>query len=177
MVWCSCLGEDLRTLFTLKNLHLQASRVARLQDSQESTKELKKIIQKFWPLLFADEIISKYIQPYPQITYRKSRSLKDQLVHSHLKTTTSGGNHRGTAPCGRCEFCRFLTNSTEILLPSGGSFGPNFFVNCRSIGVVYIMKCECKAFYVGKKRGKFFHRIRDHVSPGLNESISFKPFL
>lgn len=74
-------------------------------------RKVRQIIQKFWPLLSTDEVISKYVQPFPQITYRKSRSLKDQLVHSHLMPKVVGQVCIGITPYGKCEFCRFVPNS------------------------------------------------------------------
>lgn len=118
--------------------------------------KVRHIIQKYWHLLATDDVIAKYVNPYPQITYRKSRSLKDQLVHSHLMPRQGGSSCRGTAPCGRCEFCRFPMNPAELALPNGRICKPHFFANCQSIGVVYYMVCDCQAFYVEKKTKDHF---------------------
>lgn len=128
------------------------------------TQKVCHIIQEYWHLLAMDDVISKYVNSYPQITYRKSISLKNQLVHSNLMPKLGGQSCRGTAPCGRCEFCKFLMNSAEFVLPNGSIYKPRFFANCQSVGVVYYIVCECQAFYVGKTKRPLFHRIRDHVS-------------
>lgn len=134
-------------------------------------KKVCHIIQKYWHLLATDDVIAKYVNPYPQLTYRKSRSLKDQLVHSHLMPRQGGSSRRGTAPCGKCEICRFLFNSAELALPNGRIYKPHFFVNFQSIGVVYYLVCVCQAFYVGKTKRSFFHRIREHVSLVQNKRM------
>lgn len=59
--------------------------------------EHKKVIQKYWQLLATDEVLSKYVESYPQITYRKYRSLKYQLVHGHLIPRGVEQTCRGTA--------------------------------------------------------------------------------
>lgn len=52
----------------------------------------------------------------------------------------------------------------SVVLPNGEEYRPTFFANCQSVGVVYYMECDCKAFCVEKTKRPFFHRIRDHVS-------------
>lgn len=109
--------------------------------------------------------VSTYASPYPQITYR-FQSLRDQLVHSHL--TTKSEHHvrksTGTRSCGKCNFCRYMMNVRQIMLPNGETYKPNFYADCQTISVVYYMEWECKAFYVGKTKRPFFHRVRDHMS-------------
>lgn len=55
-------------------------------------------------------------------------------------------------------------NTAEVTIPNGQLYRPNFYATCKTIGVVYYMKCDCQAFYIGKTKGPFFHQIRDHVS-------------
>lgn len=45
--------------------------------------ELCNILKTHWSLLQEDPIISKYISPHLEITFRRARSLKDKLVSSH----------------------------------------------------------------------------------------------
>lgn len=45
--------------------------------------KIQYIMQRYWHLLTACEVVSKYINIYPKIPFRRSCSLKDQLVHSH----------------------------------------------------------------------------------------------
>lgn len=43
-------------------------------------RQVRNVSNKYWHLLVADDVVSKYVSPYPQITYRRSQSLKDHLV-------------------------------------------------------------------------------------------------
>ena len=36
-------------------------------------------------------------------------------------------------------------------------------VSCQTIGVVYLAKCLCGCFYVGKTKIPFYKLIKDHV--------------
>lgn len=122
-------------------------------------------MQKYWYLLLADSTISKYVKAYPEITFRGSRSFKDNLVHSHHYPKQMDPHAcTGTFPCGRCHFCRFIRGGgCEITLSDEYDYRSCFLASCQSVGVVYIMLCDCGAFYVGKTKRQFFHWIRDHV--------------
>lgn len=37
------------------------------------------------------------------------------------------------------------------------------FANCKTQGVVYLMQCQCGAFYVGKTRQEFRKRVDKHM--------------
>lgn len=41
--------------------------------------QMRALLDKFWPLLTADNMINKYIKPFPEITYRWAPSMKDRL--------------------------------------------------------------------------------------------------
>lgn len=45
---------------------------------------IRSILKKYWFLLTEDPILSQYVAAQPSITYRRSKSLKDSLVHSHF---------------------------------------------------------------------------------------------
>lgn len=128
-------------------------------------RQVRKIMQKYWYLLLADDTVSKYLKTYPEITFRRWRSLKDSLVHSHHQSKIENKNKcRGTFPCNKCIFCRYIYGAQQITLPDGHIYKPQFLVNCQSVGVVYIMLCDCGVYYVGKTKRPFFHCIRNHVS-------------
>lgn len=50
-----------------------------------------------------------------------------------------------------------------MYLPNGKLHSAVHHVNCQTVGVVYIMSCECESFYVGKTKRAFWGRIKDHV--------------
>lgn len=102
--------------------------------------QLKAILQKHWYLLTQDPAISKFVPPQPTIVYRRASSLKDKLVHSHLSGSNFKTNPlKGTFKFGRCSYCKYINTNKNIILLNG-----------ETQGVVYLMTCECSAFYVGK---------------------------
>lgn len=86
-------------------------------------------------------------------------------MHSHYAPQlATSGETKGNRPCHKCSYCWYICASRHIIFPNGRMYKPKFLATCQSIGVVYIMICDCDAFYVGKTKQPFFHRIRDHVS-------------
>lgn len=112
-----------------------------------------------------DDNVSKHLNKYPEITFRRSRSLCDSCVHTHYAfQSDSFNNAKGTRPCHRCNFCRHIYAASSIALTNRHLFRAKFLATCQLFGTVYLMICECHAFYIGKTKQPFFHRIRDHVS-------------
>lgn len=147
---CKKANPGVRLITTYSNQHQQT----------------RDILKKYWYLLMGDEKVAKHLNPYPEITFRRCRSLRDSLVHSHYESHSAKikETDRGSRPCHQCSYCRYILASRSLLLPNDHLFKPRFAVTCQSIGIVYIMLCECKMFYIGKTKRPFFCRIRDHVS-------------
>lgn len=134
--------------------------------------QICSILQKYWYLLMSDETVSKHINTYLEITFKRSRSPRDKLVHSHhISQVISSREPKGTRPFHKCSFCRYVHSAMTVALPNGHVHRPDFSVTCQSIGIFYIIQCECKAFYIGKTKRPFFYRIRDHVSLISKEKI------
>ncbi|XP_040212985.1 uncharacterized protein LOC120943646 [Rana temporaria] len=126
--------------------------------------EVRNILNKHWSLLTNDPILSNYIGQRPDITFKRSRSLRDKLTSSHYKTNSNQQRPpNGMMRCGRCNFCPWVREGTTFSLPNGEIFTPNFYADCNTQGIIYLMTCSCHAFYVGKTIRNFKHRIRDHV--------------
>lgn len=136
-------------------------------------REIRNIITKFWPLLFADPVVSKHINPFPEITYRRVPSLKDRLVHSHFQDTSKNkkSSHIGISPCGKCDICRYVENTSQFLLPNGQWHLIKFNATCQTPGIIYLAQCICGGFYVGKTKRPFYKRIRDHIKPILKKQM------
>lgn len=56
-------------------------------------KWIKSIVQKYWHVLTMDPIIGPFVPKIPVLTFRRARSLRDQLVSSEFRE----GGHRD--PC------------------------------------------------------------------------------
>lgn len=127
---------------------------------------MRDILNKFWPLLTADTVIKKYIKPYPNITYRRSPSLRDRLITSHHSPIqVSSSTTHGTFPCGKCDICQFIYDSREVPLLNGSTYTIKHTVTCQTVGIVYLATCRCGCYYVGKTKRPFYICIRDHIKP------------
>lgn len=69
----------------------------------------------------------------------------------------------GSFPCGHCSFCQYIRHEKTFSLPIGTTFKPAHITNCQTWGVVYLMSCECGAYYVGKTKQEIHRRISKHV--------------
>ena len=128
--------------------------------------QFRSILNQFWPLLLADDTVVKCIQKHPDITYRRAPSLRDKSVHSHYNPPGNKmESSTGTFPCKKCNICEFILAGTIIPLPNGQTHSVRHRVSCQTIGVVYLAKCLCGCFYVGKTKRPFYKRIKDHVDP------------
>lgn len=95
-----------------------------------------------------------HIPNTPAITYRRTCSLKDQLVRSdYVGTFRSNPCKRlGTFTCGGCSFSRYMNTQPNTILPNGKLYKPKHYANCKTVGIVYLLTCQCQCFYVGKKQ-------------------------
>lgn len=107
--------------------------------------QLCGILSNHWPILQEDPIIKKYIGPFPQITFRRARSLGDKLTSSYYSTTPKHKQlKQGISQCGKCSFCPWIKVGKTFILPNGETFTPKFHVNCDTEGVVsYVMPMRC----------------------------------
>lgn len=112
---------------------------------------VKDILKRHWHLLQADPRIKPYITNVTQITFKKAKSLRDRLFHSHLASndSTQHCDRVGTFKCNHCNICSFIQECSKIRLPNGSGFHAKHFVDCKTAGVVYLFICECGCYYVG----------------------------
>ncbi|OCT87801.1 hypothetical protein XELAEV_18021500mg [Xenopus laevis] len=73
---------------------------------------------------------------------------------------------KGCYKCGNCVACPFIEKTTSIRGCSDiDEFKLRHFMNCKTPGIVYIMRCICNKLYVGKTR----QRILEHVGDIRNK--------
>ncbi|OCT99589.1 hypothetical protein XELAEV_18005372mg [Xenopus laevis] len=121
-------------------------------------KEIRQILTNHWQILEQDNDLTSVIGTKPTITFRRSRNLHDQLVHSHLsknvKPTWLENRTKGCYKCGSCLACPFIERALIY---------QEHFMNCKTSGVIYVMTCKCGKRYVGKTKREFRRRILEHV--------------
>lgn len=134
---------------------------------------LQNILSNNWHFLAEHHILGKHVQSAPELVFHRVCSLRDQLTSSHY---TFEKPHRigpkGTFRCGDCPRCPWVREGKWFVLPNGELFVPRTFANCGTRGVVYLMLCICKAFYVGKTIRELRQRIGDHFYYSENGKLT-----
>ncbi|XP_077117028.1 protocadherin gamma-B1-like [Ranitomeya variabilis] len=78
---------------------------------------VRDIVAKHWSILKMDSDISDYLDHTPAITYKKSRSLNDRLVHSHFSSpvneTWLRSDTKGCFKCGHCTVCQYIDTDLQ----------------------------------------------------------------
>ena len=96
--------------------------------------------------------------------FRKCPSLGSKLTASEYKPKQKTAIcTRGISKCGQCSYCPWVLEGTTFKLPNGETFKPTFQATCTTKGVIYLMLCNCGAFYVGKTIREFKKRMYDHI--------------
>lgn len=157
--------------------HKEPSSTVRLITTYNSQhNKVKEILNRHWYLLTNDAILNKYVKNYPEITFRRAKSIRDKVTRSHFDTLNgvgeSQGQTNGTWKCEKCDFCSWIYVNQSMYLPNGKMHTIHHFVDCQTIGIVYIMFCICGAFYIGKTKRQFWRRIKDHIYYGHSNKLN-----
>ncbi|CAJ0945806.1 unnamed protein product [Ranitomeya imitator] len=83
----SSLTKERRDLLVQKTLKSEEGTTRFITRFSNGAEEIRKILQKHWQILCMDPDIKESIHIAPQLTFRRGRSIKDRLVHSHYQDT------------------------------------------------------------------------------------------
>ncbi|XP_040275624.1 uncharacterized protein LOC120990787 [Bufo bufo] len=167
-------AADLRVRFRERGYPDEILRTA-YETACSEKRDIKNVLSRHWDILKADPDLDKVLGSYPQITFRKGRSLRDRLVNSHFQPPERTGNWlsrkpMGTFKCGSCTACGQIKKAISFTCSSNNKeYYIKDFINCLTTGVVDLAQCTCPLDYVGKTKREFRRRIRDHVNDILNE--------
>lgn len=109
-------------------------------------------IRRNWCHLSLDPKISKCVCTAPEMSFRRACSLMEDLVASHYSGSSRSDPCviKGTFRCGHCEQCKLLMEGQVHVLPNGRWHKAKHYVDCTTLGVIYLFRCPCSVFYVGK---------------------------
>uniref|UniRef100_A0A8C5P7I8 Reverse transcriptase domain-containing protein n=1 Tax=Leptobrachium leishanense TaxID=445787 RepID=A0A8C5P7I8_9ANUR len=189
-------AKDLRAMFKQKGYPnrclkrayqnaLLTNRDLTLQDKQKNTDtcirmignfdtgwyEIRKICERYWPLLTQDLHLQKALTKHASITSRRCSNIGDQVVHSHFSTVNSPKTSWlnkppiGTFKCGKCKGCKYIQKDSKEFTNFDNSerFMVKDFSNCNTSGIVYLLTCSCGVKYIGKTFRPLKLRILEHV--------------
>ena len=137
-------------------------------------KKFEKIVAKHWPILKGDVVLGPALPDRPQFIYRKAPSLRDSLAPGVIDPPVVAQLKlfdflSGFYACGRCATCKhvkqhikkrksFCSNVTQLEYPI------KQLITCDTIGVVYMLECECGLQYVGRTSRALHVRVGEHIS-------------
>lgn len=136
--------------------------------------EVGNILDRYWQILKTDKDVGPLIPSRPGIMYRRVRSIRDHLLHSHYAHPKKEGTWldrkiNGTFRCGGCQACPFIKKSKDFSsINTRKTYTLRDFANCRTKGVVYLCKCSCPLEYIGKTKCEFKTRILEHIGDVQN---------
>lgn len=111
-------------------------------------------------------LLTNILNLIPKITFRRAPSLGDHLVRSHFTPVARDDpSYTGTFACGRCDICHYVLNGQEVILLNGHTHSISQRFTCQTVGVIYLAKCKCGCFNVGKTKRPFLKWIKDHTTP------------
>ncbi|CAN8013568.1 unnamed protein product [Ixodes persulcatus] len=125
---------------------------------------LNNILRKHHSILQQSDKLRTLFPVSPRVIYRRSRNLKDILVHSKNRTSDVSGCRPCQTP--RCEICEYVeTTNLVTSANSDFSFKITGNLNCGTRNVIYLLRCKlCNMDYIGQTSTSFRLRFNNHKS-------------
>jgi hypothetical protein len=126
---------------------------------------VRNILLRNFSLLQQDPTLKAVFRQPPLIAFKRDQNLRDLLVRSaHRTTSSSSASTPGCKPCGsnKCKTCPYIDPSTTFKTPSG-QFTVRSALSCKSTNIVYILTCTlCNMMYVGETGRSLNDRFTEH---------------
>lgn len=127
---------------------------------------VKEVVSKYWHILESDsQIASAFLIP-PRHFYKRSSNLCDFLVKSDLPkrpTHFLSQIPSGNFPCHNCVHCYSMIKGNKFTHPKTNvDIKVRGTITCNTKYVVYLLKCPCNLYYVGKTKRELKTRICEH---------------
>ncbi|CAJ0966876.1 unnamed protein product [Ranitomeya imitator] len=141
--WSKASNKPRSELLQPRNKPSTSMTVRFISTYNEKWKPMRQALSKFWPIILNDPLLAKCVPSTPSITYRRSRNLKDMLVHSQYKggTTQNIFNSRGPSwgffPCKKCLACRNMDKTQEFKDSQGKNIRITHNITCGTDHVIY----------------------------------------
>lgn len=131
-----------------------------------------------------DPRLGPVLPPAPQVTFKRSRTLKNIIAPSKLKHTRTEkimdirsyfDDRAGIFQCKKrgCLTCQFIEHGQSSFSDrSGHVYDIRQFITCSTEYVIYVLICPCKLLYVGRTMRTLRKRIGEHrplIQKGLPE--------
>lgn len=138
-------------------------------------KKFERIISKHWEILKRDSVLGPVLPPRPKFVYRKPTTLRNILAPSVVDPPTFKEENRicnfltGFYACGRCPACKQCKGNKKrkkefTASVTNKQYNIKQFITCNTVGVVYMLECECGLQYIGRTSRPMGVRIAEHVN-------------
>lgn len=137
-------------------------------------KKFERIIAKHWPILKNDQTLGPVLPDRPEFIYRKAPSLRDRLAPGVVDPPKTMNNTLfkfllGFYACGNCATCRKASKNIRrwkdfISTVTRKRYQIEGLITCTSVGVVYMLECDCSLQYVGRTSRALHVRVGEHIS-------------
>ncbi|XP_075455132.1 uncharacterized protein LOC142494549 [Ascaphus truei] len=131
---------------------------------------IRRSITKHWHILENDKRIGKTFTKPPLFCYRRGRNIGDLLtqadpVSKYASPTNWLSKTPGVHKCHGCINCQHMILGKSFVHPhSGKAIKIKDYMNCESKFVVYIIRCPCDLYYIGKTTRMLKERMSLHRS-------------
>ena len=120
-------------------------------------------------LLHRSQRLAAIFPSDPMVACKRGRNLRDMLVHSKTKRTTSKHGGERIENCGKgCVICKRMYLGEERVTGARAECVTTYdrTIGCRSVNVIYgiwcgVCRCVC---YVGETGGCLYARVQNHLS-------------
>lgn len=131
--------------------------------------EVRNLLVKNWHILGSDSRSQPHLPDNPLLTARRAPNLGNYLTQSHFvgpcKTTGRGFKLVRSFPRGDCNVCQYMEPTKQFVNPRDGrTVGLKGYINCRTKGVIYCLKCPCSLLYIGQTTQQLKQRVQKHLS-------------
>lgn len=132
------------------------------------------MIYKHYNILKLDQRLAPLLPPQPQITFRKSCTIKNIIAPSELEKSSKRplfdigdyfDNRTSIFQCRKrgCLTCQSITHEcSKIVTNKGTSFQIKQFFTCSTEFVVYVLHCPCTLLYACRTIRNLHTRVGEH---------------
>lgn len=140
-------------------------------------KNLRQIMYRHWNIIRGDPTLGKRVPKYPQITFRRAKSMHQALVVNQPSTIKGSDwlkSDKGFIRCAKCKACKIGINTTSVATPFRKStYTLRGTYTCKSEFAVYVLCCTCPKMYVGSTIHPVHVRILQHLRAINNDDPSY----
>ena len=133
-------------------------------DWHPSLSKMPSILKQYFPVLQADERLSKIFTEPPSVAFRRPKTIRNILVRTDIKPPST--KPTSTSPCGSCILCKDIRSK-----PSISNAKKNITIKqkdggtCQTENVIYAARCKKHdLIYAGHTGNSLANRFGKHRS-------------